>query len=237
LRNEEWFQFLVEFRRLATDADPTALDIDALFAVFVALLEQADGLLEQIPKSSETAVIGTLDAERDRIWSGFTEAVRSASRHFLPERRDDAAVIARVVDHYGDITHRSYSEETAALYNLIQELRASAATPLQQLGLTPWIDELERINGEFQEAVIRRTRENAAKPEIGMVDIRRQTDEAWNGIIRRIEALATVHSGAEPYGAFIRTLNAHVERYRNILSRRQAGSQKDGGNENETPAP
>jgi hypothetical protein len=236
MRNEEWFQFLVEFKRLATDAGTAALDIDALFVVFVGLLDQADALLEQIRKSGETAVISALDAERDRIWYGFTEAVRAAERHFDPERRDDAARIARVVDHYGNLAARSYSEETAALYNLIQELRASAAQPLQQLGLVPWIDELERINGEFQEAVIRRTRESAAKPEISMGDIRKLTDEAFLRILRRVEALATVNNEAEPYAGFIRTLNAHVERYRNILSRRLAQNAKDSESENQTPA-
>ncbi|MDR1601347.1 MAG: hypothetical protein LBS42_02845, partial [Tannerella sp.] len=54
LRHEEWFQFYTEFKTLAGQYTPSALNIDVLFVTFVTLYAGADEALEIIRKSATT---------------------------------------------------------------------------------------------------------------------------------------------------------------------------------------
>jgi hypothetical protein len=224
LRNEEWFNLFTEFKTFVQQTTPEALDIEALFVVFMTLYGMADELLEQIYKSSYTALIVEKDALRDNAYRGISETVRTAERHYDPVKRAAAEKLVVLIDHYGNVADRPYNEETATIYNFIQDIRGKYATEIDTLDLTGWIDELERTNNDFEKTVLDRNKEYAGKDsELNMLDIRKKTDRTYLDIVERIEALSLV-KGDEVFTEFIKTLNANIDRYIASIKRRTGKS-------------
>ena len=228
LRNEEWFNFFTEFKTFVEEAYPEVLDVEALFVVFMTLYGMADDALEQIRKSNYTSAIVQLDGLRDNAFLGLSETVHSYLRHFDEGKRTAADRLVMLFEHYGNIANKPYNEETASIYNFLQDIRGKYADEVATLDLASWLNELERTNTEFEKAVLDRNREYAGKTDLNMLDIRRRTGRAYLDIVERIEALSLIQ-GDEKFAPFIRTLNANIERYKNAVSRRsgKADSQNE----------
>jgi hypothetical protein len=227
LRNEELFNFYTEFKTFVERTTPGVLNIDALFATFLELYAQADDALEILRKSSYTADIAWLDGRRDSIYHGLVAAVDSGLHHYDDDRRVAAEKIKVILDHFGNLAGKNYNEETAGIYNFLQELRKSCVLQLAIMELNGWVDELDRANHKFETAILDRNDEAAGKADhVRMLDIRRQIDRCYLDIVERIEALALIQGDAA-FADFVNALNANIERYKIGLSRR-------GGNK---PAP
>jgi hypothetical protein len=69
LRNEEWFQFIKEFKAVAESELGENVQTKELFAKFTTLYNDADSVLEQIRKSSYTEQIVTADNLRDKTFA------------------------------------------------------------------------------------------------------------------------------------------------------------------------
>jgi hypothetical protein len=220
LRNEEWFNFFTEFKTFVEETTAENLDIITLFEIFLTLYKQVDDTVEQIRKSNYTALIVQKDEVRDNTFRGLNDAVRSALRHYIPEKRAAAENVITLFEHYSDLADRPYNEETASIYNFIQELRYKYAADMTTLDLTGWVDELEHNNKDFEKAILDRNKEYAGKIEFNMVALRRQTGRCYLDILERIEALSLIQ-GDEKFSSFITALNANVDRYNNLIKRRR----------------
>jgi hypothetical protein len=229
LRNEEWFNFFIEFKTFVEEASPETLNIVELYALFLILFTDVDTALEKLLKSGYTAAIVLLDGQRDDVFRGLTEAVESASHHFDPVMREAAEALKPLWDHYGNLAVRPFNEETAALINFMQELRGKFAPAVQTLGLTGWVDELEHRNNAFEAAVLERNRESADKPDLHVLDLRRKINRCYLDMVERIEAQILLQ-GEEPFATFVKTLNANIDRYIAVLNRR-GGKGKKSDNE------
>jgi hypothetical protein len=219
MRNEEWFQFFTEFKTFVTEATPEALNIEALFATFLALYGQADESLEIMRKSSYTSEIVRLDGVRDSTYRGLTAAIHSNLHHYHTPMREAAERLETIFEHYGNLPVKPYNEETAGIYNFLQDLRAKTAE-VSLLNLSGWLDELEANNQAFETAILARNAEEAGNiADINVLEIRRQTDRCYLDIVERLEALMLIHDDAA-FAGFVKKLNTNIERYRNALSRR-----------------
>jgi hypothetical protein len=220
LRNEEWFNFFIEFKTFVEEASPGTLNIVELYAVFLVLFTDVDTALEKLLKSGYTATVVSLDGRRDDVFRGLTAAVDSAAHHFDPVMREAAEALKLLFDHYGNLATRSFNEETAATVNFIQELRGKFAPSVQTLGLKAWVDELERRNSAFEAAVLERNRESAEKPDLHVLDLRRKINRCYLDMIERIEAQILLQ-GDGTFATFVKQLNANIDRYVAVLNRRK----------------
>jgi hypothetical protein len=219
MRNEEWFNFFTEFKTFVEQSTPGALDIEALFATFLALYGQADKALEVLRKSSYTAEIVHLDGVRDGTYRGLTETVRAGLHHYSTPMREAAEKLEVIFEHYGNLSAKPYNEETSGIYNLLQDLRAKA-NEVSILNLSGWLDELEVNNQAFETAILARNAEEAGHiADVNILEIRRQTDRCYLDIVERLEALMLIQ-GNTTFADFVNNLNANITRYKNILSRR-----------------
>ncbi|MDR0725103.1 MAG: DUF6261 family protein [Prevotellaceae bacterium] len=225
LRNEEWFNFFKEFKAFVEEFFPQTQDIEELFTVFLTLYAMSNSALDKIIKSGLSSVIVQLDEERDSRLRGMTAAVRSGLYHYDAGKCAAAEKIAEVLDHYGDIALRSYNEETAAIYSLLQDLRGPYADAVQTLELNGWIDELDNSNQNFEKAILDRHREILGKTDVNMLDVRRKTDRCYLDIVERIEALMLIHGDGE-FAPFVTVLNNNIDRYITVLNRR-SGNKKN----------
>jgi hypothetical protein len=220
LRNEEWFNFFTEFKGFVEAVSAQGLKIDNLFATFLILYAMADEAIEKIRMSSITAEMPTWDKKRNNTFRGLVMAIESGRHHFDENKRAAAEHLNPVLSQYGNLAAKPYNEETAGIYNFLQELRGNYANDIQTLELREWVDELERNNQEFEQAVLERNRENAGKTDLQLMDVRRQTNRCYLDIVERLEALMLIEEDAN-YAVFVKTLNTNIERYKIALAQRK----------------
>ncbi|MDR2127408.1 MAG: DUF6261 family protein [Prevotellaceae bacterium] len=225
LHNEEWFMFYTEFKTLVENCETATLNIDSLFATFLTLYANADAALEVIRKSAITEQIAEADNERDIVFRGLAEAVKSALYHFNVAKRQAAKRLQVVLDHYGNIARKSYDEETAAIINFLQELNGEYAADISLLGLNEWVTQIDGSNRAFDALQQARYAEGAAKTDIRMVDVRKETDRIYRSMIDRINA-SILLNGETQYAPFVKDLNIRVEHYGNIISQRKGRTDK-----------
>ena len=223
LRNEEWFQLNTEFKTLVEHNNPEVLGVSVLFDKYLSLYTDADEALVIIRKSAITEQIAEADSIRDSVFRGFTDAVKSSQNHFDTAKRDAAKRLKIVLDKYGNIARKYYDEETASIYNFIQEMNGAYADDVATLGLTDWTAQLEADNKAFDALMQTRYSETSAKTELRMVNVRIDTDRCYRDILDRIDALMLIN-GDMPYATFVKELNTRVDRYSSIVAQRKGRS-------------
>ena len=228
LRNEEWFQLFTEFRDLVLKYNPTALNITELWATFLSLYADADTALEIIRKSVDTGLMVEADHVRDHTFRGFVDAVKSARNHFDPAKRAAADRLTILFDHFGNLARKAPNEETAGIYNLLQELDSGTAgtpLPVDILGLRDWAVRLAADNEAYEALVKDRNTEVASRSKLRMKEVRRELQEVYYKITARIEATITLNGEASPFTDFTNEWNAFLKRYADVLAQRQGKRQ------------
>ena len=213
LRNEEWYNFFLEFKRFVLQFTPLLLGIEALFALFLTLLQKADELLEIIRKSPLTHEIKLLDGLRDSAYRALKAAWKYALAGLDPQKHKAAERLGIVFHHFGNLAAMPYNEATGAIVNFVEELRGTYAADVELLELTELVNRLEEANNAFEAAVMERNAEASERPEAKLEEVRHEIDRCYLDILERIEAQALLE-GDERFAGFIRTLNTNIERYK-----------------------
>ena len=217
LRNNEIFQFHTEFGKLVKDLDPSKLKIEQLFDKYQVLYKDLDDAMLKISKSAITADITAADQRRDSIFRGMIDANKAALNHFDTEKTEAARRLQIVFDTYGNIARMTLNEQTAATYNLLQELNNKHAADIAAAGIADWVKELEKQNNAFGDLMRDRFDETAAKTSLKVRQVRTDIDSAYRNIVQGITGLAMV-DGNGVYDEFINRLNAIVDKYNNNLA-------------------
>jgi ElaB/YqjD/DUF883 family membrane-anchored ribosome-binding protein len=220
LRNEELFQFFTEFKTLIEEQTPESMSVTEQYQKFLELYGNVDEVLEQIRKSRYTEEIAQADVERDTTFSGFRDVVKGMQSHFNTEKRKAAANLMTVFNQYGNIARKNYSEATASVHNFLQEMRGKFAPDVESLGLREWIEQLDENNQEFSTLVLQRNEEQSEKTSLKMKDLRKEIEDCYVEMIKRIEAVTILQSD-HTLTDVINKLNANLERYKNTLAQRQ----------------
>jgi ActR/RegA family two-component response regulator len=228
MKNEEWFQFFTEFKEMGSEL----LKENDGFVRFLSLYTQCDSVLEQIRKSSFTELISGADAKRDMAFRSFRDMVKAMLTHVDVTRQKSASSLMLVLDGYGNISKKGYTDKTASIKNFIQELNDNFNADVVKLGLEDWITRLEDTNSEFQIMVMKRNDEQSEKLKLSIDDLRKQVGEVYEDMSDYIEANARISK--EPgWMVLFNKLNANIIRYRNTIAQRKgiarAKREKKGG--------
>jgi hypothetical protein len=218
LRNESHVEFHTTVNTLFGRFGPTTLGIDTLYAVYAPLLAEEVTALDIIRRSELTAEIAEKDHERDSLYRGFVDNVKSQLHHYDLTKREAARKIEVILEHYGNIAHKSLDAETAAIEDLYNELLKQQNYPqVITLGLGPWMEELIQSSRRLQQLMIDRYDEAAQRPDVRMRSIREEVDKVFRSILDLLEALVRVN-GPDTNKAFLTELNIVMERYKTILA-------------------
>jgi len=213
IRNDAHFWFMTEFRDIVLAHNAATLKITPQFTGFTALYSREDEALKKISASAFTPKIHEADAARDETLTGMMEVCKGMCKHYIPATRDAARRVQVVFRAYKHSGSKPINEETSAIYNLVQELRTEKyGGDVQTVGLTGWVDELDRRNKTVEELVKGRFNEGASKTDIVLRDARRETDAAYTDICDIINVYVLLE-GAAAYETFIRTLNEVIKKY------------------------
>ena len=213
LNNAAWFQYFSDFKKLVERYNPTALNIEQLFAVFLTLYANADEAMVLVRKSAITEQADEAEQTRDHIFRGFVDAGKSYLNHFDPAKREAYKRIKVVLDRYGNVAALPNNEETAMIVNLTQEMNEKYAADIALLSLTDWVDALGTANSNYETIVQSRDTERSEQTILRMKTVRVEADANYLEILERIDATMLLN-GQEPLPAFIREQNALADRYK-----------------------
>ena len=225
LRNDAHFQFHADIIALINGAGAANLKIDALWTAHTALFAKLDEALKKIRMSATTPKIQEADKERDELYKGFVKLLAGLCEHYDHVLRDAALKVQVVVHTYGNVTVKSMSEETSAVYNLVQELKSEKYNNLVgQLGLTQYLLKIEQKNNACSALMQERDHENAGKPHTHVMDERRALDESYRHIVDIINAhlLLGQLTGTE-VEEFVNTANETIHRYASMRHKHRHG--------------
>lgn len=225
LRNGEHVQFHTEVDELITAKTPAALGIEAQYAIYRPLFGNEYEAFDVIRKSAVTDELETADVLRDSIFSGLNGIVKSALNHFDAEVKKAANRVWVVFSSFGNISVLAYDEETVSIRKLNAELTTNYAADVQLLGLTGWLTELTNKNDAFDALMKQRYTEDSGKTTLRIKPLRLEVDEAYRKISKRIDALIEVN-GEDAYKDFVLELNKRIDKYNNIIARREGSNSK-----------
>lgn len=233
-RNSEHFQFHTEVKDLVTDETPAKLKIEALFTDYLAAYLNEDTSFQKISKSATTEQIEQADKARDHTFRGLVDTNKAAINHFDPEIVAAAKRLKVVFDTYGNLAAKTLNEETACIFNLLQDLSGDYAADMQKVGLSSWANKLDADNNALEDLVKSRNKEHAAKTKLKMLETRDEIDAIYAKIVERINAFVLIE-GEEPYGAFVNKLNGFIDKYNNTIAQRRgvAKAKKEKENKKE----
>ncbi|MGE0079554.1 MAG: DUF6261 family protein [Bacteroidales bacterium] len=233
LRNEEHFQLHTEFKSEVERIGAEPLNVVEAFNAYQPRYSNEEDALLLIRKSATTAQLTEADGERDIIYRGIVDSVKSWQNHFTPEKREAARRLKVLLDSFGNVPRKPYNEGTAAIAKLMVETQGEYASDVNALGLKDWFTELQTKNTAFDTLMKSRYSEEANQTEFRMKTARTELDAAYRAIVERIEALMLINGTAE-YDEFVRELNARIEKFNSLLAVRRGRNAKDT-DKTETP--
>ena len=234
LRNLAHFQFITYVIALISKFGAALLGIVSPFDKLKAALKKEDDLLKRIEKSHLTEAIKEEDKVRDTYYRSIVALVKVALKHYSAEVRTAAARLKILLDTYGDVAKLSYDEQTAAIFNLMQELENAYKNDVALCRIKDTVDELKASNNRVDDLIQTRMEEDSAKNKDVMKELRAETDAVYNEIRKFINA-GVIFEGPAKYEAFIGEMNTLVDRYRLLIVKAKGKNSKKGneGVENE----
>jgi hypothetical protein len=220
LRNDEHFQFHTEFKDLVIDFNPDTLRIKAPFEDYLSVYAREDECIKKIVKSDVTKKRMEADRQRDTLFRGLADAVKSGLNHFDPRVTDAANRLSILLTTYGNLAQKPYNEETSAIYNLVQDLQGNYASDVSMVGLDKWVMELEARNQAFEALMQVRFEEIDTRIEFKTKEERSKLDTIYHDITKRINALSLIEDDAR-CNDFIHKLNSRIEVYHTLLAQRK----------------
>ena len=212
LTNEEHYKFMFDTDALIIAATTSTLSIENDYVIFKEAFQNEGEALGFVRKSSITDNIYDADLVRDTTLRGLKKAIESNLSHFKPVNREAAKRLLVFLNTFGNVTAKSYQEESAAIIKIVSELKSTYATDINLLGLMEWVDELENNNSSFDHLMTNRFDESDDKTRLRMKEVRKEIDKAYKAIVKRINALIIVNGEAN-YTDFVNKLNLRIDYY------------------------
>jgi hypothetical protein len=230
--NDLHMQCVTEIKNLTENSHPATLGVAVQYGEFIGWYNREDEAFDFIRRSKITEAKEQADQDRDAVYNGLYDFVKSSTHHYEAPIAAAARRLKIVIDtfnHPERLTKRSYDAETASIQSLIDNLRAQKAD-VEQIGLQGWISALESKNNAFEALAHECIEEVVGKPEYNMLQSRRGVEKAMRTMFQCIEALVILKGEAD-YASYVTNLNAIIKHYNDVfavrLGRQEASKSKE----------
>lgn len=223
LRNNEFMTFCSEVRDAIglEGADAEHLDCEESFGAFCAALERYEQVIVVVGRSALTPQLNELDRQRTDVFMGIMRTIRTGYRHYEAKAREAACGLRPVVNTYKGVHRKPLADKAGYMENFIADMRSEAHAPrVEVLGLTAWVDELERVHRLYMETDKRRAMENVWRHTGDSLKARQELLACYRGLARRLNALCVVY-GPERYADLFRRLNNRLHDFEVTLAKRK----------------
>lgn len=183
--------------------------------IFKEKLDNENDVLVQSRKSDLTEVIEAGDNQRDNGLSGYAQVVKGFLFLKSGEQYEAAKKLNQHLSDYKLSPQMSLVKQTGAMKNFIEDLETTYTSQVTSLGLTPFVTMMKEGNTAVDTNLQARDARSAGKMKAAVLTARSETDEIYNKIIKKINALAIVdEENADEYGQLIDELNAQIKHYK-----------------------
>lgn len=217
--------------RAEKDATVKAKAADQVAALKKAF-EAEDAALKISQKSLITDDIAQADSERDALYTGYKKAVNGFLTLPAADMAKAAKVLAQHIKDYNIDPKEQLDRETGMLVNFISDLETRYKEQVETLSLTPFVTNMKSANERVRTLTLERTEERMTQTVGAMKAARSASDEAYNQLVRMVNALALVF-GDTDYANFIDYVNTEITHYkREVLNQKASatGGSTEGGN-------
>lgn len=230
LRNNELLTFYREVEEsIRGNQSADKLNIEALYTAYTTAVQTYADAIVNVSKSALTEQIEAADQQRDSLFVGICETIRTGTRHFKPATAQAAKNLMPVVDVYAGAATKSIDDETSYLNNFMAELNAEKHTAdISALGLAEWIENLETANLNVARLSMQRTNEQLATGTSTGAGMRTRTeaDNAYDQMTQMLNALCLVN-GPEKYQTTFDFINARIKHYQDMLAQRKGKAEAE----------
>ena len=190
LHNEEWHELNVIFKTEVLRYGPEALGVQRVWGLYLLHYATADKLLQITHKSTLTDDLVKADKKRDEVFEGFYAVVKGSQKQPDENKLKAARRLFVVLKEYRkSILHSTYSAESGALRNLLQDLTGPYAADVALLGVADWRAALDQADQAFLTLYGERHDESLAKPKEDFVLIRGEMESLYVAMINILDAI------------------------------------------------
>ena len=183
--------------------------------IFKEKLDNENDVLVQSRKNDLTEVIEAGDDKRDSGLSGYAQVVKGFLFLRSGEQYEAAKKLNQHLSDYKLSPQMSLVKQTGAMKNFLEDLETTYTSQVTSLGLTPFVTMMKEGNTTVDTNLQARDARSAGKMKAAVLTARSETDEIYNKIIKKINALAIVDEvNADDYGQLIDELNAQIKHYK-----------------------
>lgn len=214
------------------------------YAAFKSALTHLDTAVKIARSSDYSKLIMKEDTKRDRLYSNGKMTAEMWSELGIEPQATAARAVLHEINIYKIDTKAQYDQQTGLMINFLQPFEsAEMQTHLTTLGLTAVFTQMKAANEEVRRLLTLRGNERAENAAYDLKSARQATDEAYENLVERINAIALINP-SESWNTFIAQWSAEIARIKQqILSQTtqtgddEGGTTPSGGDDggNETP--
>lgn len=186
LSSKELFTFILRVIAILTGKVLEGSGLDAFFKNLKDAFNPFSKAMERESKDPYTEILALKDADRNEGFLAFRNYVESCS-HRLKAGYHDAAVniLAIIRKHGWSAPHLGKKKETAALVNMISEIKTKCTAELTLLAAAEWLNELE-VAQQAYETTMKESVAPAVSDEPTIVGTRPAATNAVKSLISEI---------------------------------------------------
>jgi hypothetical protein len=190
LRNEEWFKFFTDYFEHADTYGASKIGLSTLYPELRSDYDSADLVLQTLRKSYYTTQIEAANTVRTDAFRSLYGIAKGFQGDPTAKNKDAAMHLFNLLQsYYKNIVQGSYSEESASIYNLLDDLNnESYDDNIELLGLANWVQALRTSNNAFLNLWDVRAQEEIEKPKENFYVIRKQMDTIYNGMVTILDS-------------------------------------------------
>lgn len=189
LKNAEHFNLHEEIITYIIERIESIPKIQQMFRNYIMCFEKENEEFKKFTRLPETKVVVELEKMRNHTLIHIRKINNLATISDKEEERFAAERIGNILHIYKDATRVAYTENSALITNLLEDIRKEENIPFaKMLLLLPLLDRLEKENEEFKEIYLQRTLNNNS---IQLTQARANTDKSFFKIADTINALYT----------------------------------------------
>ncbi len=231
LKNAEHFDLFESFYEEIVPHVDRIPGFASEWGVFASCFKMEDDFYKSNLKLGETDEIQAAHVRRNELFIRLKRGVGFKSLSDTLEEREAADRLLFILRNYRKANVSAYTEESALLTNVIDDLRKpDAAACVDVLGFSPLIGMLERSNEAFKVLYRRRSVKFHMVHQVLLSDIRKKCDAAFGEIadtvnsFYRVSVILKRDEGLTSLlGTLIDTLNSYIEQAERVYSRRVPG--------------
>ena len=224
---EEHFQFMSDVDSILAKYQPqtttrASVGVFGLYSRFKELLKQEDAIVASLRKNIHTRSVTEYDNIRDKVFLGMKSFFKAYTYNISIEKEEAAHRIMTIIENYKDPRKSPYNEETAIIYNMIQDLKNKCEDDMNLIGnaAMEWFNEMKTANKDFEKAMVDRYDDKMETADMEISKIRAEINEVYSQMTTLINIVNSLEEN-NTYINMAKKINERISYYKTTLAVRK----------------